>query len=655
MSSRSEQRLERLMSVDLPAEPPPGLIDEIVARIPANLPSFELVEAAPVEERFLPLWATRLAAGLGSAALGAMLFWALASSVPKQPQGTEKAWVFEPAVSSPAIDETTVLSDEVLAPEPAMPPKVVIAAPRQPATIRDEITVAEMAPVFDRTSMTAGASFTTNPTYLPGNGLGRVDAPYPDMFFQTWGTNPFVNTADDRLSTFGLDVDTASYGVVRRYLRDGYLPPREAVRVEELVNSLRLDPLRPWREGPRDGDIALAVDGGPSPFLGPGVGAAGVRARLLRITVRARDVVAENRKPAVLTFVVDVSGSMDLENRLGLVKRSLRLLLEQLTAEDRVALVVYGSAGRVVLEHTSDLEAIGEAIDRLESEGSTNAEEGLVLGYRLASEGFVEGAINRVILCSDGVANVGATGPDAILQRISLEAGRGIELSTVGFGMGNYNDTLMEQLADRGDGDYAYVDCLEEARRIFVEELTGTLQTVAEEARIQVEFRPWAVQQYRLLGYENRDIPDESFRDDGVDGGEVGAGQTVTALYEVRLRRRLPGRGLLGTVRLRYRPVGDSEFVEQELPIRRRDLVRRWSQLAPDARLAAITAEFAEILRRSFWARGSSLDDLLLEAEALSPHFAGNQSYDDLVGLIRRAAVLQVEEGEESLFSEAND
>ncbi len=287
----------------------------------------------------------------------------------------------------------------------------------------------------------------------------------------------------------------------------------------------------------------------------------------------------------MLTFVVDVSGSMNQENRLGLVKRALGLLLDELGHDDRVGLVVYGTNGRVLLRHTRDLEEIRRAIAELRPEGSTNVEEGLRLAYDLADEGWRQGASNRILLCSDGVANVGATGPESILARIGKEAQRGIALTTIGFGMGNYNDALMEQLADQGDGTYHYVDALAEARKVFVENLTGTLETVAKEAKAQVEFNPEAVARWRLLGYENRDVADRDFRNDRIDAGELGAGHQATALYEVRLHDGVSGSDRIATLRLRWKSVAAGKVIEESRELRARELEGDWqdasAQLPP--------------------------------------------------------------------------
>ena len=336
------------------------------------------------------------------------------------------------------------------------------------------------------------------------------DEAYHDMFFKGSGTNPFIDTEDDHLSTFAMDVDTGSYSITRRYLTDGYLPPPEAVRVEEFVNTFdyNYDP-------PTEDAFAIHIDGAPSKF------GEGKRLQLLRIGLQGRVIPAEHRKDAILTFVIDVSGSMQKENRLGLVKKALTLLVDQLRPTDKVGIVVYGSRGKLVLPHTGieQRSEILAAINSLAPNGSTNAEEGLRIGYDLAWRNASVNHINRVILCSDGVANVGNTGPDTILKEIRTYVNKGITLSTVGFGMGNYNDVLMEQLADTGDGSYAYVDTLTEAKRIFVENLTGTLQLIAKDAKIQVDFNSEVVSRFRLLGYENRRLDHEQFRDDTVDAG----------------------------------------------------------------------------------------------------------------------------------------
>lgn len=441
----------------------------------------------------------------------------------------------------------------------------------------------------------SGAVGTVGRREAPASAALRVggnEAPSEAMMFKSTGAHPFVDTAKDRLSTFGLDVDTASYTVARRYLREGQLPPPAAIRVEEFVNYFSYGDPPPTR-----GDFALKAEGAASIFTQE------PHTYLVRFNLRAREVKAEHRKPAVLTFVVDVSGSMDQGNRLGLVKQSLGLLLDQLRKDDKVGLVVYGSEARVLLEPTSDRTMIRQAIEQLVPTGATNAEAGIALGYDVAGRSFRPGAINRILLCSDGVANVGATGPEQILGRIQREAKRGIELTTLGFGMGNFNDALMEQLADKGNGRYAYLDDLGEARRVFVEELTGTLQTIAEDAKAQVEFFPAAVTRWRLIGYENRDIPDEKFRDNTVDAGEIGAGHSVTALYEVQLRpEAVRSGGKIASLHLRYRVPVTGALQETVKDLKASELVADWKDASPGFRLASLVVEFAETLRGTSYA-----------------------------------------------------
>jgi Ca-activated chloride channel family protein len=475
------------------------------------------------------------------------------------------------------------------------------------------------------------------------------DAAFDAMYFQHYGVNPFIITEEDALSTFAVDVDNASYAITRRYLNEGRLPPAGAVRLEEFVNTFD----QGYGEV-RKGDFAIRVDGSPSPF--------GEGYHLLRIGLQGRRVDSEERKPAHLVFVIDISGSMNRENRLGLVKRALHLLLAELTEGDTVGITVYGSRGRVVLEPTAIEERwrIEEAIDGLSPGGSTNAEEGLRLGYAMARETYQARAINRLILCTDGVANQGRTGAEGILAHVRRQSDDGIHLSAIGFGMGNYNDVLLEKLADQGDGNYYYVDALREARRVFQENLTGTLQTIARDVKVQVQFDPDTVLRWRLLGYENRDVADEDFRNDAVDAGEIGAGHVVTALYEVKLRPET-GRGLwrdrgreggeipLASVSLRYQlpeHVGRraGRTVEIDRDIFPEDVSGSFSRASQRLQLAAVVAEFAEILRGSYWAKESSLIDLVPMADQLARRLRDDSEVAEFARLVRRAAALQ--EGE---------
>jgi len=465
----------------------------------------------------------------------------------------------------------------------------------------------------------------------PPNGED-VDA----MFFKNYGVNPFVDTEDDNMSTFATDVDTGSYTIVRKYLHDGHLPPEKAVRVEEFVNYFKYD-----YAAPQESVFDVYAEAAPWKF-----GTGRKNSYLLRLGLKARQVSDENRKPAVLTFVIDVSGSMNRENRLGLVKKALRLLVEGLRRDDRIGIAVYGSRGRKVMEHRGldERSEILSAIESLHAEGSTYAEEGIRIGYEMAEQAYRKGHINRVILCSDGVANVGQTGADDILEVIKKKAEKGVTLSSLGFGMGNYNDTLLERLGDKGNGHYAYIDTITEARRIFGENLTGTLEVVARDVKVQVEFNPKVVRSYRLIGYENRDVPDEKFRDDKYDGGEVGAGHSVTALYELKLWPDKKGK--VATTYVRYKDPDSMEVTEFNqssgtgdfAPVVEQEIDTGFdADVSYNFRLATVAAEFAEILRKSYWAKGAKLTDTLKRARFLSNEKPSDSDIIELVDLISKA------------------
>lgn len=481
-----------------------------------------------------------------------------------------------------------------------------------------------------------GESYPVAPLPVSEGGPPRAlvppnDQPYADTFFENYGVNPFIDTEDDHLSTFALDVDTGSYTIVRSYVQQGNLPPKDAVRVEEFVNYFRQD-----YDYPAAGDaFAIYVDGAPTPFSQT------ERYEMIRVGIQGYAVPPEERQDVALTFVIDVSGSMDMENRLALVKRSLQLLVSQLRPTDSVGIVVYGTDARVVLEPTSgeDRDLILKAIARLQPEGATNAEAGLRLGYQMAAQSLRPDAINRVILCSDGVANVGQTGPESILKEIAEYAAEGITLTTVGFGMENYNDVLMEQLADKGDGFYAYVDTFNEARRLFLDNLTSTLQVIARDAKVQVDFNPEVVARYRLVGFENRAIKDEEFRDDTVDAGEIGAGHSVTALYEIK--RHPEAEGTIATVYLRWADPQSGEVTELSREFASEGMAQSFDAASPRFQWSVIVAEFAEILRESYWAQDSSLSAVLEEAQRVSPLLPEDPDVVEMVELLKSATVLQ--------------
>ncbi len=462
----------------------------------------------------------------------------------------------------------------------------------------------------------------------PPNG-----AAYHDVHFKGHGTNPFIDTEDDNFSTFAMDTDSASFAVMRRFLNDSNLPEPDSVRVEEFINAFDYSYKPPTEEA-----FAIHIEGAPSKF------GAGKRLQMVRIGIQGKIIEDTDRKDANLTFVIDVSGSMRMENRLGLVKRALRLLVEQLRPNDKIGIVVYGTNARVVLPHTSAANSnhILKAIDELRPEGVTNVEDGIHKGYELASKNADKACINRVILCSDGVANEGVTDPDMLLKEIrDYVEEDDIYLTTVGFGMGNYNDVLMEELAKKGNGNYAYVDRLKEARRIFVENLTGTLQVIAKDAKIQVEFNENTVSRFRLLGYENRQMKHEDFRNDEADAGEIGSGHSVTALYEVKLCKNVD-EGELATVFIRHEDPDTAKVTEVNKKIFVEELKDAYEDTSPDFQVAASVAQFAEILRESYWAKDGSLGAVQRTLKGILPQLETkkSQSYEqkrELFSLVRKA------------------
>ncbi len=449
-------------------------------------------------------------------------------------------------------------------------------------------------------------------------------SPYDGVTFEDPGINPITDPDEDRESTFAMDVDTASYGIAQRFVADGFRPDPGSIRVEEWVNAFDHE-----YPAPEDGTFAVHVDGGPTPFLDRGE-------LLLRIGIQARESSERARPEAALTFVIDTSGSMEREGRLELVKDSLRKLVLGLGQGDTIAIVTFGDEARVVLPPTraTDEDRILDVIRELEPEGSTNLEAGLRLGYGLARETSIENreGINRVVLASDGVANIGLTDADSILREIANDAATGIELVSIGVGMGNYNDALLEQLADRGDGFYAYINSLEEARTLFVEGLTGTLQTVALDAKVQVTFDPDVVAEYRLLGYENRTVADNEFRDPGVDAGAIGAGHAVTALYVIRLRDGEAD--ALGTVRLRWTRPGDQEESRLSRDISIEAVDRSFEETSDTFRLDAIVAAAAEVLRESPYAERYDLADVLDVADAWVEALPGTDQVHEFLGFL---------------------
>ncbi|MEO8082425.1 MAG: von Willebrand factor type A domain-containing protein [Ardenticatenales bacterium] len=441
-------------------------------------------------------------------------------------------------------------------------------------------------------------------SYPPANGEG----------YNRVVDNPFQRIADAPLSTFGIDVDTASYANVRRFLTDGQLPPPDAVRIEELVNYFpyAYDPPSARDEMP----FAVDVAAHPAPWA--------PEHRLVRIALKGRVVDVDRRPSANLVFLIDVSGSMDEPNKLPLVQQAMSAMVENLRRDDRVAIVTYAGSAGVALDSTpgSERGAILDGIARLTAGGSTNGAAGILTAYEIARQHFVEGGVNRVILATDGDFNVGVTGDSQLIDVITSEAKTGVFLTALGFGTGNLQDGKLEQLADKGNGHYAYIDSEREAKKTLVDELDGTLVTIAKDVKIQVEFNPAAVAGYRQIGYENRAMAAEDFADDTKDGGEIGAGHTVTALYEVvpagqplptesdwtlryqpttdadaRGGRAAKADAELLVVKLRWKAPDGTVSTERDVPFVDRGEGLRGAD--PDWRFAASVAAFGMLLRGS--------------------------------------------------------
>ena len=476
----------------------------------------------------------------------------------------------------------------------------------------------------------------------PAEAWRTRSAPWSRDRFDHFVENPFVRVKDDARSTFSIDVDTASYALVRSQLARGQKPPGGAVRIEELVNYFDYH----YPQPPAGAAFAVAAHVTEAPWS--------PRHRLLRIGIQGKDVDLSQRPAANLVFLLDVSGSMEPANKLPLLKRGLRLLVEQLEARDRVSMVVYAGASGLVLPPTpgSHRQRILRAIDQLDAGGSTNGGEGIQLAYAQAKQSFVPGGINRVLLATDGDFNVGVTSQSELVSLIQKQAKQGVFLSVLGFGQGNYNDSTLEKLADQGNGNYAYIDKLSEARKVLVEQASGTLMTIAKDVKLQLEFNPRKVEAYRLIGYENRVLEHRDFNDDRKDAGELGAGHTVTALYEViPAGMRVPEPTVDGlkyqapaaltaaadteefvTVKLRYKAPDADRSRLLEVPVQ--DGGSEFARATGDFRFAACVAAFGMLLRDSSYRGNWTLDDIRRVASSLTE---GDEHRGEFVTLLDQA------------------
>ena len=460
-------------------------------------------------------------------------------------------------------------------------------------------------------------------------------SPQPNGFYQNnnYNTedydhiteNGFKKVADDPLSTFSIDVDAASYSNVRRFLNNNQLPPAGAVRAEEMINYFKYQYPQPTGNDP----FSINTELSDCPWNSQN--------KLLLIGLQGKKIAVDKLPPSNLVFLIDVSGSMMTENKLPLVKASMKMLTDQLRENDRISIVVYAGRAGVALQATdgSDKIKIKTAIDALEAGGSTAGGEGIQMAYKIAQQNFLKEGNNRIILCTDGDFNVGASSDDALVRMIEQERNKGIYLTVLGYGMGNYKDNKMQQLADKGNGNHAYIDGLSEAKKVLVNEFGGTLFTIAKDVKLQLEFNPALVAGYRLIGYENRMLNKEDFNDDKKDAGELGSGHTVTALYEIipagvkspflknvdplkyRDDKKKKASSLndeIVTIKFRYKaPDGDESKLIVH-PVNNQSLA--FKNVSDNFMFAASVAGFAMLLRNSEYKENATFNTILQMASA---------------------------------------
>ncbi len=438
--------------------------------------------------------------------------------------------------------------------------------------------------------------------------------------YNHFNDNPVKRVVEQPVSTFSIDVDTGAYANVRRLLNQGSLPREDAVRIEELVNYFSYDYPQPEGKQPFSVTTELSTTPWNKDTL------------LLHVGIQGKDIARQTLPASNLVFLVDVSGSMRSANKLGMLKNSLKLLTKQLRPRDKVSLVVYAGASGVVLSPTAgdQTATISQALNQLTAGGSTNGAAGIQLAYQLAEQSFIKDGINRVIIATDGDFNVGTTNFDALIDLIEEKRKGGVSLTTLGFGMGNYNDHLMEQLADAGNGNYAYIDTLNEAQKVLVDEMSSTLNTIAKDVKIQIEFNPSQIAEYRLVGYENRLLKREDFNNDKIDAGDIGAGHTVTALYEISLvggkgnytdplryhrQRSLleksTKQGELAFLRLRYKQPDSDKSTLIETPINKQLLQTTLEKTSDRFRFSASVAAFGQQLRGGNYLKDYDYSDIL--------------------------------------------
>ena len=471
-------------------------------------------------------------------------------------------------------------------------------------------------------SAAVGGNATAAPAHSPEPGMRRrADPGHNTEQYDRIYENPFLAVRDNPRSTFSIDVDRASYSNVRRFIDQGLRPPKDAVRTEELVNYFSYDYPEPRGTDP----VSVTTEVAPAPWK--------AEHRIVRIGLKGRSIDKRALPPSNLVFLIDVSGSMSGPTRLPLVKSAFRLLVSELREEDRVAIVVYAGAAGLVLPPTSgaDKTRIMDAIEGLEAGGSTAGGAGLTLAYDVARKSHLRGGNNRVILATDGDFNVGLSSDADMVRLIEQRRAQGTFLTVLGFGMGNYKDSRLEKLADKGNGNYGYIDDLMEARKMFVTEFGGTLVTIAKDVKLQVEFNPAKVAAYRLIGYENRLLRDQDFNDDTKDAGEIGSGHTVTALYEIIPVGSHSDQKVEGVDPLRYQapPVREGTATNELLFVRlrykepdgetsrliERAVVDRGERASADLTFASAVAAFGLVLRDSEYKGSATLGSVLRAAK----------------------------------------
>ena len=486
-----------------------------------------------------------------------------------------------------------------------------------------------------------------NHVYNPIHHEVEFRPTYPEFNTEAYhylAENPFLKARQNPLSTFAIDVDTASYANIRRFIRDGQMPPKDAVRIEEMINYFTYNYPTPSTDKP----FSVRTEVANCPWQ--------ENHKLLSLALKGKELAEGKRPPSNLVFLLDVSGSMDSPNKLPLLKRAMKLLVRQLDGQDRVAIVVYAGAAGLLLPSTTctvnNKREILSALENLQAGGSTHGSQGIQLAYQTAERNFIKGGTNRVILATDGDFNVGITNEGELVRLIEDKAETGIFLTVLGFGTGNLKDSTMEYLADKGNGNYGYIDSLREARKVLVEQVAGTLVTIAKDVKIQVEFNPTEVNSYRLIGYENRSLRSEDFNDDKKDAGEIGAGHTVTALYEIvpaGQKIEVPGvdplkyqkistiptkAGELLTVKLRYKePDGDSSKLMAFVV---KDEDSSFENASHDFRFATAVAAFGMLLRDSPNKGRTTYEDVIQLAQSAMDH--DDQGYrSEFINLVRHA------------------